>query len=361
MLAAAIFILSSLLVGACAESETETAISTNDKQEVPEHKRMEVGFFRGINEPRSFDWNLILFDTDRLKANGFNSVALEPPLLITERAGGKPRVIIEGAAVTAPGLVDSIHAEGFAVFLAPTTASPEFAEKIIADDNMLAQLSEDVVYWAGVAEERQTELFAPLSRCNLALGTDTARTWLREILPAVREAYTGPVAAKVVADVDQPISEDGHDFERLDYTGYDYLVVDVHPWGEYYDEESFKSYVIDVIERAVRVSERDGLQGVIIGDLRLGRSNDSPDRREGEPTLTAEQQADAVKFVAESVTPSVKGAFYYGWTLAGYGSRDYPAEGALVHWFVGLTTEDDAGVSTSTTGSTVEDPVVENG
>lgn len=325
-----------LLVTACTAEETVTTATTNSVEEVPDHQRIQIDFYRGINEPRPYDWNLLLSDADRLRANGFNSVTLEPPVLITERAGGRPRVILEGAAVTAPGLVDKIHEQGFAVFLAPTTASPGFSEKVTADEAALERLGEKASEWALVAEEHKVELFAPLSRCNLVLGTDAARAWLKDVLPAVREVYKGPVAAKVVADLDQPVAGAAHDFELLDYSGYDYLVIDIHPWGEYYSEESFMAYAAQVTERAAQVAERDGLSGVIIGDLRLGRSAGSPDLRKGEPSLTAEQQANAVKLIAESLTPAIKGAFFFGWTLPAYGARDYPAEGALVQWFFGL-------------------------
>lgn len=355
-------LLTVLLASGCTSSEEDTLTSitttVSTQETVEPYMRMEIDTYKGISEPRSANWDFLLVDTERLLQSGFNTLALEPPVLITERAGGQPRAILEGAAVTIPGLIDSIHEEGLAVFLAPTTASPGFAEAVAVDDITLERITEDTLEWAEAAEEKQVELFAPLSRCNLVLGTDACRTWMQEVLPATRAKFTGPIAAKVVADIEQtPVSGGQHDFELLDYRGYDFIMVGIHPWGHIYNEERFRLYVTDVLDRAVAIAERDGLQGVIIGDLRLPRNNDQGLKLETGTWLNEEQQAEVTDMVIDLSMPKASGFFYYGWSLDGYGARGYPVEDTLARWF-GLQVAAD--VDTNTNGSTEDEIIIEN-
>jgi len=345
-----------LLAGAGCAEETRILTTSTAGQEQPGHERLSLVYYKGINEPGTTYWNHLLKDASRLLKGGFNVVALEPPVLITERAGGKPRVILQGAEVTVPGVVDDLHREGLAVFLAPTTAGPGFPESLEADDALLRKLTEDVLGWADVAEQRQAELFAPLSRCNLVLGNETCSGWLQEILPALRERFQGPLAAKVAADIEEaPTAGGQHDFELLDYRGYDYLVIDIHPWGHVYNEERFRSYVEEVLDRAEAVAARDGLKGVIVGDLRLPRNNNLDVKLETGTWLNEEQQAEVADMVMALALPRTSGFFFYGWTLSGYGAKGFPVEDILIRNFGGQPHGDDGG-GTTTTGTAGEDP-----
>jgi hypothetical protein len=364
VLVVASVILASMFSTGCTSSEPETLTTTNttttaEPEEEQVHTRIEIDFYQGINEPRSADWDYIIIDSNRLQQNGFNTVTLEPPVLINERAGGKPRVILEGAAIVTPGLIDNIHEKGFAIFLSPTTAGPGFEESVTLDDVMLERLTEDTLEWAATAEADQVELFTPLSRCNLVLGTDSCRAWLQQVLPAVKQRYSGPVAAKVVADIEQtPIPGGIHDFELLDYRGYDFLMVGIHPWGHIYNEERFRSYVIDVLDRAEAVAMRDGLQGVIISDLRLPRNTDEEVKLETGTWINEQQQAEITDMVMALSLPRVSGFFYYGWSLAGYGARGFPVEDVLIKYYGGQAdNSDEAG----TTSSTEQNTVIDNG
>lgn len=349
------------LAGCAGEAEILTS-STPRTEPVP-HTRLAIDFYQGLTEPLPTDWDYLPVEAERLLRAGFNIVTIEPPVLITERVGGQPRVILQGTALKAPDLTESIHAKGLGVFLAPTTASPGLEEKITADEIIMERLKEEALKWSITAEEQQAELFAPLSRCNLALGTEACRAWLQEVLPGVRENYHGPLAAKVVADLTDPIPGGLHDFELLDYRGYDYLVVEIRPWGHIYQEERFRSYVIDVLDRAEAVAARDGLKGVIIGDLRLPRNTVEGPVLEVDTWLNEQQQAEVADMVLELALPRVQGCFYYGWSKAGFGARDYPVEAVLIRRFQGqpesarLDAADTAAAGSDTGVTTV----IENG
>lgn len=279
--------------------------------------------------------------------------------------------------MTAPGVIEDLHRAGLAVFLAPTTASPGFQEEVNAGDSMMEHLTEDTLEWADTAEEEKVELFTPLSRCNIALGTDACRSWLQSILPGIREHYTGAVAAKVAADIaDAPMAGGQHDFELLDYRGYDYLVIDIHPWGHVYNEERFRAYVAEVLDRAEAIAARDGLKGVMVGDLRLPRNNNEGTKLETGTWLNEEQQAEVADMVLTLALPRTRGFFFFGWTTAGYGARGYPVEDMLSRHFGGEAasspaiegasdsdggTDTTAGTGTDTgAGATGDSTIVEN-
>ncbi|MHB1002606.1 MAG: hypothetical protein ACYC1B_02115 [Thermoleophilia bacterium] len=357
----ALLSLPALLAG-CAGEEAVLTTSTAVVEEPVPHTRSAIDFYRGLTEPQPTDWDYLPTEAERLLLDGFNIVTLEPPVLITERAGGQPRMILEGMALKVPDLAESIHTRGLAVFLAPTTASPGLQERITADETTLERLREEALEWSIIAEETQVELFAPLSRCNLALGTEACRAWLQEVLPGVREHYQGPLAAKVVADLNAPVPGVQHAFELLDYRGYDYLVIEIRPWGHIYQEERFRAYVTEVLDRAETIVARDGLQGVIIGDLRLPRNSVDGALLEVDTWLNEQQQAEVTDMVLELALPRVQGCFYYGWYQADFGARGYPVEAVLIRHFGGQPQAAPDDAETAADGPVPGAPtVVENG
>jgi len=255
-----------LWLSACGEEspppQTEPPVTTTKAI----YSRQAVAFFKGITEPDAGAWEEMVRDSDTLKGTGFNSTALSPPVLITARAGGRPRVIFEGEASLAEGSIDTFHNKGFAVYVAPTTRIAGFNEEVDSTDATLEHLTEDAVKWADKAEAHQAEMFCPLSRYNLVLGTEAANRWSDAVLASVREKYLGTLAAEAVTDIGAPpAAGEPHDFEKLNLKGYDLLLLDLFPRGESYTEAAFVAYVNDVIARAAAVVQRDGLKGFVFG------------------------------------------------------------------------------------------------
>lgn len=334
----------------CAPVDEPLTTPTAKKAVAVPHKRLPVSFFKGVVEPRSDDLQSLVLDAEQILGDGFNIVGMEPPVLINQRAGGSPRVILAGASLTVSGQISSIHEKGLAVFLAPTTASPGFSERVPVDEHTLEALTEDVLSWAEQAEQEQVELFAPLSRCNLALGTSATDRWLRDILPQVRQRYKGPVVAKVVVDIDAPPDPgEGHDFELLHYQGYDYLMIDLGPMepDQTYDQESVLAYSRQVIARAEAVVRRDRLKGLIIGDLRLPRT-ESTAELSAQTAVGETNQAMTADAVLAMVMPRVDGVFYLGWSLREYGAHGFWVEDVLARHFGGAAAADGAAASGAT-------------
>lgn len=313
------------------EIRTATATATGTST-TPPYQRREIEFYRGIDEPQAGDWQVMIHDSSRLLADGFNIVTLSPPVDYISRTGGKARTAYEGASASAGMLMDDFHARGLGVYISPTTMLAGLGTGVDPTAATLQRLQTDTLVWAETAEAGQAELFTPLADFNLALGTTAAANWSISVLPLIRERYHGPVAARVIADLGAP-SPPGqpHDFEFLDYGGYDYLLVDIYPRGDGYDPVAFDNYVKDVLNRAIIVAQRDELKGVLVG-FGAWREPAGVDMVDG-PLLGDAAQADLAARFLEIAQPRTRGIFFQGWTLPGRGARGYPVEETLKQHF----------------------------
>mgnify|MGYP001620025458 CR=1 FL=1 len=294
-----------------------------------------VGYFKGIYEPRPESWQDLLADADRLHADNINTVTISPPVLISQRAGKRPRIILEGEAAAAADAIEAAHLAGFAVHLSPTTRSPDLSPKVDPIGPVLNQLGEDTLRWAAAAEEKQVEIFTPLSDFNLVLGTEAAAAWSQNIVTRIREKYSGLLVAKVVPDTGEPPPPGSpHGFEQLSYRGYDYLMLDILPQGAVFEQDAFNKYADEVLKRAALVAQRDGLKGVMVGEFGGWRGPAGAEKVEG-PVLGAEGQAAMADQFLKLAMPQTAGAFYLGWTLPGRGAKGYPVEEALKKSFGG--------------------------
>ncbi|MHB1361194.1 MAG: hypothetical protein ACYCW5_01175 [Thermoleophilia bacterium] len=335
-LASALALTAVLLGAGCGGTPTVvTSTETAPTTTAPPYQRQNLAFFHGIDEPRADAWPDVTGDREQLRADGFNIVVLGPPVLISQRAGGRPRVILQGSAQSVPGLAEEIHNSGLSVFIAPTTAAEGYSQVIDPSDSTMTHLTEDASHWAQTAEEKQAELFSPLDEYNLALGTDAANKWSVAVLPLVKQKYSGPVVAKVVPDVSTAPVPPGaqHDFEKLDYRGYDYLMLDIYPHGETLDEALFEAQVSEILVRANAIAQRDGLKGVLLefGAWREGPGTDTIDG----PVLGEDNQALVTGAIMKLSMPQTRGFFWRGWTLPGRGAKGHKIEDVLREGFSG--------------------------
>jgi hypothetical protein len=329
-----VFIVLAAISG-CGETMTTASTSTVEAVTVakPAYVRQHPDLYLGVTEPRSMALNDMARDADQLSGDNINTAGVLPPVLINERAGGWPRVILDGEAQAAKSSIDDFHDKGLAVFLSTTTESPGLSSTIEPSHANFLHLNEDVLSWADTAEEKQVELFAPLCRYNQKLGAEAADTWSVSILPKIRMAYSGDIAAWVAPDPTTVwVAGKPHEFERLDFRGYDYLMVDIFPQGKVFNAVAFSTYVNDVLTRAQTIAARDGLKGVIFtfGSWREEAGADTVDG----PLFGAAGQAriaeDVLKTINETVPgPEIRGIFFNGWTLPGRGAKGYIVEDTL--------------------------------
>lgn len=321
----------------CSESQVadtdESGAAATETAPAPAYQRQEVEFYKGIIEPSADALSGMAEDVDRLLEDNMNSVSLSPPVLITQRAGGRPRVIMEANAAAVSDAISDFHDSGLAVHLAPTTASPGFKEEVEPTETTLDHLKEDALKWAETAEEKKVELFSPLSRYNLVLGEEAADKWSKELLPEIREKYKGLLVAKVTPQTNgSPEPGEPYDFETLDYSGYDYLMVEIFPQGESFDPAAYEKYVKEVLGRADTVAARDGLKGVIVGGFGAWREYTGMDQPDS-PQVGVEGQFEVASILLNIAIPRTSGAFYQGWTLPGRGAKNFPVEEKLRELF----------------------------
>lgn len=326
---ATVTLMAAFMAGCGEEPTVMTTPETVTTSTAAPYQRQAIPFYKGITEPRPTAWKEMANDYERLRRDGFNIVTLSPPVLITQRAGGLPRVILEGAAGSVPGNAEDLHREGFGIFISPTTDAAGFEPQLETSDAILKQLTEDTVQWAETAEASQAELFAPLADYNLALGTETANRWSAEVLPLIRQKYKGDIVARAVPDVNMTVKGAGavHDYELLDFRGYDYLMLYIQPYGSTFDPARFDLYADEMIKQANAIAQRDGLKGVIV-EFGGWREEAGVDTVDG-PVLGEGGQAVLAERMIQIALPQTKGIFWRGWTLPGRGARGHMVEDSL--------------------------------
>ena len=139
-----------------------------------------------------------------------------------------------------------------------------------------------VLEYAELAEKYGVEMFAPWVEGDGALGAEKGSEWGQEILPQIRERYSGEIlwrAGFTAGGVDglwvgaggfAEIMED-HPFARIGaFTGYDYIGFTIVPsmvvnweYGNPESEANYRIWLREVIDYALMCAERDGCKGVI--------------------------------------------------------------------------------------------------
>jgi len=119
-----------------------------------------------------------------------------------------------------------------------------------------------VLKWAKFAEENKVEMFAPGVEMNLILDKEKVGIWFKEILPKIRNVYSGKVITAEHFDVERWKILD----ETQSFTGYDCIGLTVFPRKEYNgvsdirSMEDYKDYVeneasiIDILSKKYKIS-----------------------------------------------------------------------------------------------------------
>ncbi|MCK4583341.1 hypothetical protein KAU18_08510 [Candidatus Bathyarchaeota archaeon] len=125
-------------------------------------------------------------------------------------------------------VIEAAHREGVGVFLSPFVESMEFWPEPRWTLGADAWTSV-VVEWAEFAEENGVEMFAPGFEMALILDAEKAEAWFPDVLPRIREVYSGKVG---FAEIPY-----GYQWERLNgsrvFEGYDFAGITIFPWKDY--------------------------------------------------------------------------------------------------------------------------------
>lgn len=82
-----------------------------------------------------------------------------------------------------------------------------------------------VFEWAEFAEENGVEMFAPGFEMALILDAEEAETWFPDVLPRIREVYSGRVG---FAEIPYGIQWDRLNGSRV-FEGYDFAGITIFP------------------------------------------------------------------------------------------------------------------------------------
>lgn len=186
-----------------------------------------------------------------------------------------------------PAVVQTAHRNGLKVAL--TLAIMGFDPPQAANLD-LETFNSDIVKLAKFAEKYGVEFFAPANEPEKIFGEDTER-WAQEILPKIKEVYSGEVIWK------------GADILDIDLSGYDYIGFRISLAGNM-TPEKYTRYVDKQLDTALGFCEEiDTCKGIMVTEFGT---------RERVPGMHSEEDpAGAHEIVLERGKDKAVGFFYF--------------------------------------------------
>jgi len=149
--------------------------------------------------------------------------------------------------------IATAHEYGMKIFLTPFVESMEFWPQRKWELSV-EEWTKAVLKWARFAEENDVELFAPGFEMALIMDKEEAKDWFREILPQIREVYSGKVTF-----VEIPYGEQWDFLDEADaFAGYDCAGITIFPWKDYegaHDMRSLEDLRDYVAEQAQKLND----------------------------------------------------------------------------------------------------------
>jgi len=132
-------------------------------------------------------------DAERMKDDGINTITFSPHL--SHNQEGRVTEFPNAEADTKKA-INLAHGAGFRVILEPSPMNPEVRPMVTNVELFQDDMREIVLKYAMIAEEYQVEFFSPIVEPAHHMGVEEADKWMQEILPEIREVYSGEVMWK---------------------------------------------------------------------------------------------------------------------------------------------------------------------
>ena len=149
--------------------------------------------------------------------------------------------------------IATAHNYGIKVFLTPFVESMEFWPERKWELSV-EKWTKAVLTWASFAEDNNVKLFAPGFEMALIMDKSEARDWFTEILPQIRQVYSGKVAFAEI-----PYGEQWEFLEEADvFANYDCVGITIFPWKDYdgtHDLRNFEDLRNHVQKQAQKLND----------------------------------------------------------------------------------------------------------
>lgn len=119
-------------------------------------------------------------------------------------------------SITTLRLIKEAKKQGMAVHIAPQVVAGWSTDGDISDKK-LEKYTKGILKLAELCEKYGVEYFSPMNEADLALGRNRAVKWHAEILPEIREVYSGKVIAKWSCWADDDSADDSINNESEAY------------------------------------------------------------------------------------------------------------------------------------------------
>jgi hypothetical protein len=132
-------------------------------------------------------------DVERMREDGINTITFSP--LLSHNQEGSVTEFWSSESNT-KGAINLAHAAGFRVILETTPMNPD-ARPMVANVELFQEgMREIALKYAAIAEEYHVEYFSPIVEPAHHMGVEPADKWMQEMLPQIREVYSGDIMWK---------------------------------------------------------------------------------------------------------------------------------------------------------------------
>lgn len=165
---------------------------------------------------------------------------------------------------------------------------------ISSNPDFLTKYNEIVADIAKLAEKYQVEIFSPMNEPDLKLGEKTANTWAQEILPIIKQNYSGKILWKAAGG-----ALDKYD---TDFKGYDIIGFDPSPGGGPFEQSmtNYRQVLNNLLSIAQSRATRDNVSEIMVTEFGVWG---------GALSFTEEQKVLAHRMVFEIAQGKVSGFF----------------------------------------------------
>lgn len=183
-------------------------------------------------------------DAEDLRKDGINMAAIYLQVFFDEENTGE--IIMYDDIETVKKLIGALHGEGFGTIIIVDATHPHFnhllEESEYSTEYLLEQVTPLILQCAQMSEEYGVEMFAPMYEVQLLEGgparnnfpaeekLDDISEWAQEILPQIKEIYSGKLAFHI-----QSFPEG---IPLYDLEGYEYILFDGCPCFKAFEYDS---------------------------------------------------------------------------------------------------------------------------